>query len=113
MTDTSSGPSSVPVLAFGGEIDLAVAPELRRQLEARLDAGSPSVVLDLRQATFLDSVTLGVLIGVHQRCTQLGGHLTLVVTDPRILRVLEITGLDGTLHVTGELPAADHAEGTG
>ena len=52
------------------------------------------MVLDLSLATFLDSTALGVLVGVRNRCKGLGGDVHLVVTEPQILRVLSITGLE-------------------
>ncbi len=83
-----------PVLEVSGELDLAVAPWLSDQLDALFVGGATSVVLDLSSATFLDSTALGVLVGVRNRSKGLGGDVHLVVTEPQILRVLSITGLE-------------------
>jgi anti-sigma B factor antagonist len=83
-----------PVLEATGELDLAVAPWLSDQLDALFVGGASSVILDLSAATFLDSTALGVLVGVLNRCKELGGQVHLVVTEPQILRVLSITGLN-------------------
>jgi anti-sigma B factor antagonist len=82
-----------PVLEASGELDLAVAPWLSEQLDSLFVGGASSVILDLSSATFLDSTALGVLVGVLNRCKDLGGCVHLVVTEPQILRVLSITGL--------------------
>ena len=82
-----------PVLEVMGELDLAVAPWLSEQLDALFVGGASSVIVDLSAATFLDSTALGVLVGVLNRCNELGGRVHLVVTEPQILRVLSITGL--------------------
>jgi len=42
----------------------------------------------------LDSTALGVLVSAMNRCQEMGGQLHLIVTEPQILRVLTITGLD-------------------
>jgi anti-sigma B factor antagonist len=84
-----------PVLEVSGELDLAVAPWLSDQVDALFVGGASSVILDLSSATFLDSTALGVLVGVVNRCRDLGGRVHLVVTEPQILRVLTITGLSG------------------
>jgi anti-sigma B factor antagonist len=81
------------VLEVAGELDLAVAPWLRDQIDALFVGGATSLVLDLSEATFLDSTALGVLVGALNRCKELGGHIDLVVSEPQILRVLSITGL--------------------
>jgi anti-sigma B factor antagonist len=84
---------TMPTLAVAGEIDLAVAPNLHEQLEALLAAGATSLVVDLGDATFIDSTALGVLVNALNQCQELGGQLHLIVTEPQILRVLRITGL--------------------
>jgi anti-sigma B factor antagonist len=97
----------LPVLAVEGELDLAVAPWLRDQLDALFVGGASSVVIDMTDATFLDSTALGVLVGALNRCRDLGGEVHLVVSEPQVLRVLRITGLHDafTLHQSrSELP---------
>jgi anti-sigma B factor antagonist len=84
---------SLPTLEVGGELDLAVAPWLHDQLEALFVGGATSIVVDLTEATFLDSTALGVLVGALNRCRERDGQAHLIVTEPQILRVLTITGL--------------------
>jgi anti-sigma B factor antagonist len=67
------------VVVAAGDIDLAVAPSLRESLAELLDAGHCDIVVDLIDATFLDSVALGVLVGALEQCRQAGGDLHLVV----------------------------------
>ena len=83
----------VPVVGVRGEIDVATAPPLRERLQAQSAAGQATVVVDLSSVTFLDSTALGVLVGALKRCREAGGNLPLVITEPRILKVFEITGL--------------------
>ena len=83
----------LPVIAVVGEIDVATAPQLREALHQVIAQGHPTVVLDLLGVTFLDSTALGVLVGGLKRCRELGGELHVVVTDARIKKIFEITGL--------------------
>lgn len=83
----------VPVVSASGEIDVATAPPLRDRLQALTASGRSTVVVDLLGVTFLDSTALGVLVGALKRCRESGGDLPLVITEPRILKVFEITGL--------------------
>lgn len=85
--------ADVPVVRVTGEIDVATAPELRGHLVDHEGADEAVVVVDLSGVTFLDSTALGVLVGSYRRLTDGGGSLRLVVTEPRILKVLEITDL--------------------
>lgn len=83
----------VPVVCAAGEIDVATAPPLRDRLQSLTAMGKSTVVVDLLGVSFLDSTALGVLVGALKRCRESGGDLPLVITEPRILKVFEITGL--------------------
>jgi anti-anti-sigma factor len=52
------------------------------------------VVLDLTDVSFLPSTGLALLVAHHDRCAGLGSPLRVVATDRRVLRPIEITGVD-------------------
>jgi anti-sigma B factor antagonist len=82
------------ILSVVGELDVATAPELRTHLEETVDRVSAgTVVVDLVKVTFIDSTALGVLISALKRSQSEGGELRLVIAEPRILKIFEITGL--------------------
>jgi anti-sigma B factor antagonist len=83
----------LPVVSVAGEIDVATAPQLRERLQALVAAGNATIGVNLLDVTFLDSTALGVLVGALKRCREAGGDLRLVIAEPRILKVFEITGL--------------------
>jgi anti-sigma B factor antagonist len=93
----------VPVITVNGEIDVATAPQLRESLHRLIAPGQATVVLDLLGVTFLDSTALGVLVGALKRCRELGGELHIVVTDARIRKIFEITGLNKVFPMVDEL----------
>jgi anti-sigma B factor antagonist len=97
---------ALPVIAVGGEIDVATAPQLREVLHRVIAQGQPTVILDLLDVTFLDSTALGVLVGALKRCRELGGELHVVVTDPRIMKIFEITGLTKVFPIASSLASA-------
>ncbi|HYI79524.1 MAG TPA: STAS domain-containing protein, partial [Thermoleophilaceae bacterium] len=59
-----------------------------------IEDGKKYIVVDLSKATFIDSTTLGVLVGGVKRLRPAGGALALVCTDQNITKIFEITGLD-------------------
>jgi len=82
------------VVGLTGEVDLYTAPELKSEL-LRLVAEEPDrIVVDLSGATFVDSTTLGVLLGAVKRLRTIGGELVIVCSDLNIRRILSITLLD-------------------
>jgi anti-sigma B factor antagonist len=85
---------SACVIELAGEVDLYTAPELKHELLRVIDGGATFVVVDLTETTFIDSTTLGVLLGGLKRLRPLGGSLLLVCADRNIRKIFEITLLD-------------------
>jgi anti-sigma B factor antagonist len=86
-------------LTVRGEIDVHTAPLLRRRLHDVVEQGEHRVVVHLDGVTFMDSTGLGVLLGAHQAQVATGGFFELVCSDPRLLRILRITGLHQVLTI--------------
>jgi anti-sigma B factor antagonist len=59
-----------------------------------MDGGASSVVVDLTDTSFVDSTSLGVLLGGLKRQREDGGEMRIVVARPEIRRIFEITLLD-------------------
>ena len=85
---------STYVVSVTGEIDSFSAPALEQELEWVLGDGASNAVVDLAGVGFIDSTGLRVLLKALPRFTKRGGKLVLVSDDRRVLRTLEITGLD-------------------
>ena len=90
----------VMCVAVHGELDLAAAPTLREALFAAVERGSGLIVIDLLGVTFIDSTALGVLIGTRERSDRRGIDLRLVIGEPRIIKIFEITGLSDVFSIT-------------
>jgi anti-sigma B factor antagonist len=82
------------VIALAGEVDLYTAPEFKQQLLDVIGQGAKDVVVDFSDTTFIDSTTLGVLVGGVKRLRTNEGQLSLVCNDRNITKIFEITGLD-------------------
>jgi anti-sigma B factor antagonist len=82
------------VVAVRGDLDLFTAPDLKKRLTEAIEGGTTRIVVDLDEATSIDSTTLGVLIAAVKRLRLRDGDLAVVCSEPRIVRTFEITGLD-------------------
>ena len=80
------------VVVVGGELDLATSLRFEDAIAAGRDA--PHVVIDLTDCTFLDSSGVRALSMSARAASERGARLDLVASDPAVLRVLEITGID-------------------
>jgi anti-sigma B factor antagonist len=94
------------VVAVNGEIDLFTAPEFKQRVSAPIDAGRSNVIVDLTDTTFIDSSSLGVLIGAHRRLKLRGGSLVVVCDNDAIVKTFRITGLDGVFTLVRSLDDA-------
>jgi len=103
------------VIALSGEVDLYTAPEFKQQLLDVIGKGAKDVVVDFSNTTFIDSTTLGVLVGGVKRLRANDGQLSLVCSDRNITKIFEITGLDRvfTIHPTREAAVGAGSATTG
>ena len=86
-------------LGVSGEIDLATAPSLRRELETLIaEAHSPAIV-DLSAVTFIDASGLSELVAAKRTVAHTDVDIVLVDPSPTCRRILEITGLDRTFEI--------------
>src|SRR5262249_22631438 len=81
-------------ISLTGEVDLYTAPEFKQQLLEVIGNGAREVIVDFSGTTFIDSTTLGVLVGGVKRLRTNDGQLSLVCSDRNITKIFEITGLD-------------------
>jgi anti-sigma B factor antagonist len=76
-----------------GELDLAVADQLRARLEAAVEDGMEvSVALD--RCDFIDSTGIAVLIRSRRRLAEKGGRLAIRNPSERVARTLGMVGID-------------------
>jgi anti-sigma B factor antagonist len=99
------------VVTVEGELDLFTAPSLKQMLVDALRAGSSRLVVDLSLVTFIDSTTLGVLVGITRRLED-DARMAIVCTRPNVRTIFEFSGLDGTFEIFSTLDEAlAHAQG--
>ncbi|MEO5633713.1 STAS domain-containing protein [Gaiella sp.] len=87
----------VIVITVRGEADLNEAPILRDALSDAIASRAQAIVVDMSGVTFIDSMMLGVLLGASRAAGPQGIDLRIVVTDPHVRRMFELTLLDRVL----------------
>ena len=81
------------VVRVEGELDMASASVLEDAISRVTSA--PHVVIDLSSCTFLDSTGMRVITETMRQAPR----VSVVATDPGVLRVLEITAVDTMVSV--------------
>lgn len=93
------------LLQVEGDLDLASAPSLKWALADLQSTHSHHVVVDLSRVGFIDSTALGVLVGA-QRALDPGVRLAIACAEENVLRIFELTGLDGMFEIVPSLQDA-------
>jgi anti-sigma B factor antagonist len=96
---STSGDQPV-VLVAGGELDYHSSPTLSERIASYLNGDRRRLVLDISAVTFIDSTTIGMLVGAAARLRDAGGgSLAVVCPDEnrRVLRILDIAGVDSMI----------------
>lgn len=83
------------VLRLTGELDAAVAPDLRDRIAQLISSGRSRLVFDCSRLQFIDSTGLGVLIGARARALAANGSIELLGVSAALRRLLVVSGIDG------------------
>lgn len=87
------------ILSIRGEIDIASAPALERELHGAERPLLGRIVLDLAELDFIDSTGIRVLLNAQKRAES-NGHLLFITNVPASAeRLFTLTGLDAHLAI--------------
>lgn len=84
----------VTLLEITGRIDSTNANELGEALNSAIDAGRTQLVLDLENVEYMSSAGLRELVNALKKVKRGTGDLRLAAIAPRVMEVLELSGLD-------------------
>lgn len=98
--------SGLPLVSVSGEVDLATAPALERTLRDAAENETGDVIVDLTCCSFLDSRGLTALLATRKRLGNSDRSLGLVLSNPNVLKIFQITGFDQIFEIHPSLGAA-------
>ena len=82
------------VVSVAGELDLETVPRLRALVDGELArSGAANLLLDLSEASFLDSSGLGVILGRYREISGAGGRMGITGARKAVRRVLRLSGV--------------------
>ncbi len=99
-TVTAEYAAGVLTLSVFGDIDHHGAAMLRQNVDREIYYYRPKLVLlKLEGVEFMDSAGLGFFMGRYELCRTLGSTFRLLDPPPRVMRLLELSGMDKKLSV--------------
>lgn len=96
----------IPVVTVTGELDLGTASILE---EALLELADDAVIVDLARCGFIDLRGLRVLLAASERLERSNRLLPLVVRDPILLRIFNVTRVCDRFRIYPSLARAAEA----
>ena len=112
-TATAQLGNGTAVVSVMGELDRATVPAFDRTLLDVTEAGTGEVIVDLTCCSFLDSSGLRALVATRERLERSDRSLALVLSNPIVMRVFQLTGFDEWFQIRPSLGAAGNGNGNG
>ena len=84
----------VDVISIRGAIDMASVDTFKRALSELTGRPSPRVIVQCRQAGFINSGGLGAIYACHRACQNAGGAMVLCEASGKFRDLISTIGLD-------------------
>lgn len=89
-------------------LDASVAPEFRKQMEQLIDDGHKKIILDISQLSFMDSSSLGALVGVLKYLGN-DGKMVLTGASGIVFDLFKLTRMDKIFTLVSDREAAKNS----
>jgi anti-sigma B factor antagonist len=99
-----AGPDGVAILSLAGELDIAAAPAIRAHVDAA--AGSRGLVIDLAEATFVDSTVLKELLRAQSELARYETGVVLAAVPRPVHRLLDLTRTERLFTIAADRASA-------
>jgi anti-sigma B factor antagonist len=93
ISDADAGADRT-VVDVTGEIDMETGPSFQRGLLRAIGAGRGGLIIDLSQASFMDSTALTSLVNTFDQLRSDGTALAIVAGDPRVRAIFDVARLE-------------------
>ncbi len=98
--------TSVMLIEASGRIDSSNANQFGDALTSAISEGQLQLVLDLSGVEYMSSAGLREIVSAVKKLNRQQGDLRLAQPSPRVMEVLELTGLDSALQIFPSQAAA-------
>jgi len=109
MNREPSGQNGAPVVVTVADELVLESAEPAEQLRELLKAGMHRIVIDLREASYVSAIGLGVVADAVKQARRVGGDVKIVTGRPELRRVFDLGGLDALLEFHDDVESACQA----
>lgn len=98
---------NITVVALNeSRLDASIAPEFKVQMEELINAGNKQIIMDLSSLTFMDSSSLGALVGIL-KCLGSDGKMIVVGVGGVVMDLFRLTRMDKVFTLVGDMETAE------
>ncbi|MFK8185364.1 MAG: STAS domain-containing protein [Phormidesmis sp.] len=91
--------TTVQVLSPSGILDSTQATVISAQVDEALESGAKTLLVDLKETTFVDSSGLGTLVAVLKKTREAGCIMTVCSINPQVKMLFELTSMDQVFQI--------------
>lgn len=99
------------LVGVNGRLDQTLNPALEQQLTTLLDSGKCNLIVDLTQASYINSGGLRTLVTGWRKARQQDGNLVLCGLNGRLQEIFGMVGFDQLFQIFPDLAAAQESLG--
>ncbi len=96
----------VAVARIIGNVDTVTADGLLNALQGAIADGHSQLVADMSEVGYTSSAGLRSLLGAMKDARRSGGDLRLAAVDPKVMKVLQLSGFTSILRLYPDVEAA-------
>lgn len=97
---SKSKQEDIIILKFKGSIQHSDTPNFEKEIEnVILEQNLYKIILDLSLVNHISSSALGSLIAMERKIKRKNGDIRLVITEPEVLRIMQITLLNRVFQI--------------
>lgn len=85
---------TVQVISPSGILDSTQAATISSQVDEALSSGAKTLLVDLKETTFVDSSGLGTLVSVLKKTREAGCDMAVCSINPQVKMLFELTSMD-------------------
>ncbi|MDE5617882.1 MAG: STAS domain-containing protein, partial [Clostridia bacterium] len=93
MQSVLSNKGIYSVIDLEGEIDESCAPQLRNDLDSKINLTGKNVVFDFKRVSFMDSTGIGVLLGRYKKLKSMGKNVYIAHPHNHIDKIMSMSGM--------------------
>ena len=109
MSWAPPGQNGTPAVVTVADELVLESAEPAEQLRELLKAGTRRIVLDLRQASYVSAIGLGVVADAVKQARRVGGDVKIVASRPELRRIFDLGELDSLLEFYDDVESACQA----